>query len=297
MLGEIRSLFADTFMTFPLLLLGFIFFFGTLTSNVGLLYLLIGHFIVVPSLSFLSDPDSNPFTVDGGIKYFDGIQSIASLCIVLWINAHALGGGYNYLLFLLAIVPYLGNAFGGNKSVMYYYNPVGWFRSAATNDEDPEIRKNISPNCGMIPSGGSPRNNPSTWVSHLVFFYGFVFANALAIMNEPPPVLYDTMSPESQKTQANINARVNNRKNRTILVMVFSSIAIAAMLGLRYMTSYCEGSFFYNIAAIIITGLTGAAWFQLLYIDCGVRPADILGIVQGMVSPRMADNPIVCVGT
>ena len=285
-LGEIRSLFMDTFLTLPLLLLGFIFFFGTLTSNVGLLYLLIGHAILVPALCFLSDPASNPFAGGGAIG---GLQSVASLFALLWTHSHALGGGYNYFLFFAAIIPYICQAFGFNKSVMLFFNPIGWARASTTDDEAPQ---ESSPNCGMIP-GGKPGRNPSAWISHMMFLFGFIMANANTIMNEPAP----TVDPKFTKDKPTIDKRVRNRKNRAFMVMITTFIVFAFLIGIRYYTFHsCEGSFFYALIPIVITSLTGAAWFQILYNDCGIRPADILGIVQGMISPRMAENPIVCVG-
>lgn len=291
---EIRDLFRDTFYTLPLLILGFLFFFGTMTSNVGVLYLLIGHAILVPALSFLSDPASNIFI---NVVSFNTLSSILSLTIVLWTHAQALGGGLNYLLFLLMIVPYILQAFGFDKSVLFFYNPIAMARSNVYNDEESAYLKSKSGACAMLPNTSAPRINPSTWVSHFVFLYGFIMANATAIMNEPAPVQYNSnaLSENDGKTNK-IAERVTNRKKRSMLVMTFTTIIFVLLLAARYMYSDCEGSFMYNAIPIVITGLTGAAWFQILYVDCGIRPADILGIIQGMVSPRMADNPIVCVG-
>ena len=293
---ELRDLFRDTFYTLPLLILGFLFFFGTMTSNVGILYLLIGHIILVPALSFLSDPASNIFP-DGEMSIWNTLNSLASLTIVLWSHGQALGGGYNYLLFLLMIVPYILQAFGFNKSVLFFYNPIAMARSTVYNDEEKGYLDSKSSACAMLPNTGTPRINPSTWVSHFVFLYGFIMANATAIMNEPVPVEYNsnTLS-QSEGREQKIIERVNNRKKRSMMVMAFTTIIFALLLVARYLYSDCEGSFMYNAIPIIITGLTGVAWFQILYVDCGIRPADILGIIQGMISPRMADNPIVCVG-
>lgn len=293
---EIRDLLKDTFYTLPLLILGFLFFLGTMTSNVGMLYLLIGHIILVPALSFLSDPASNIFP-EGGMSIWNTLNSLFSLTIVLWTHAQALGGGLNYLLFLTMIFPYILQAFGFNKSVLFFYNPIGMLRSTVYNDEESNYIKSKSGACAMLPNTSTPRINPSTWVLHFVFLYGFIMANATAIMNQPVPIQYksNTLSENDANTKK-ILERVNHRKKRSIMVMIFTTIIFALLLAARYMYSDCEGSFIYNVIPIVITSLTGAAWFQILYFDCGIRPADILGIIQGMVSPKMADNPIVCVG-
>lgn len=291
---EIRDLFRDTFYTLPLLILGFLFFFGTMTSNVGVLYLLIGHAIIVPALSFLSDPASNIFIQ---VLSFNSLSSVLSLTMILWIHSHVLGGGLKYLIFLTMIVPYIGQAFGFDKSVLFFYNPIAMARSTVYNDEESAYLDSKSPACAMLPNTGKPRINPSTWISHFVFLYGFIMANAIGIMNEPAPVEYNSnFFSENQDKKNKIIERVNNRKKRSMLVMTFTTIIFILLVAARYMYSDCEGSFMYNAIPIVITALTGAAWFQILYVDCGIRPADILGIIQGMVSPRMADNPIVCVG-
>jgi hypothetical protein len=41
----------------------------------------------------------------------------------------------------------------------------------------------------------------------------------------------------------------------------------------------------------------GGAWFKLIEVSCGIPASDILGLVQGLISPVAIDNPIVCVGT
>ena len=52
---SLRNSLGDAFITLPLLLLGFIFLFGTLTSNTGLLLLFIGQAVLVPILGFLGN--------------------------------------------------------------------------------------------------------------------------------------------------------------------------------------------------------------------------------------------------
>jgi hypothetical protein len=194
------------------------------------------------------------------------------------------------------IVPYILQAFGFDKSVLFFFNPIAMARSTVYNDEESEYLKSKSGACAMLPNTSTPRINPSTWVSHFVFLYGFIMANATAIMNEPVPVEYNSNVLGNNDDKANkITERVNNRKKRSTMVMAFTTIIFAILLAARYLYSDCEGSFMYNAIPIVITALTGAAWFQILYVDCGIRPADILGIIQGMISPRMADNPIVCV--
>jgi hypothetical protein len=41
----------------------------------------------------------------------------------------------------------------------------------------------------------------------------------------------------------------------------------------------------------------GSCFFYITYKLCGVRPTDILGIVQGMAPSKLVDNPIVCIAS
>ena len=296
-LREIRDNITDTFYNLPLIMLGFIFLLATLTSNVGLIYLLLGHSTLVPALSFLSDRTSNPY-MDNKKNFMAGVKSLACQLFILTVQARALGGGLRYLMLLLCLLPFLGQIFGANKSAMFFFNPIGWFRSGEVDDESPELIGKKSETCGMLP-GGVPRENPSTWISHMAFFYGFLLANSDAIMNQPAPKLYnvDKNTKDYNKQKEKVRLRVQQRKRRVTMVITISTIIFLMLFIGRYLLSKCEGNFFYNIIPVVITSLTGAAWFRILYKDCGIQPSDILGIVQGMISPRMADNPIVCVGS
>jgi hypothetical protein len=70
----------------------------------------------------------------------------------------------------------------------------------------------------------------------------------------------------------------------------------AILVFFRYVRTPCESGLLYSLIPLIIIGLTGASWFKYVA-SCGVRPADVLGIVQGMISPDLIDNPIVCLGS
>lgn len=295
-LSEIRDNITDTFYNLPLVMLGFLFLLAILTSNVGLIYLLIGHSTLVPALSFLSDPSSNPF-VGGDTNIMTFIKTFFAQLFILTVQARALGGGTRYLMLLLSLLPFLGQVFGGNKSAMFFFNPIGWMRSAEVDDESPELLGKKPGTCGMLP-GGIPRENPSTWVSHMAFFYGFLMANSDALLKQPAPQLYNVKknTKEYNERKEKIRLRVQHRKRRVLMVITISTILFLMLFIGRYLLSKCEGNFFYNIIPVVITSLTGAAWFRILYKDCGIQPADILGIVQGMISPRMSDNPVVCVG-
>ena len=83
----LQSSFGDAFVSLPILIIGLIFFLGMLTSNVGLLYLFLGHLAVVPSLSFLSNEKGIPWADEDGTRNpVKAIQWILSLIILFGFN-------------------------------------------------------------------------------------------------------------------------------------------------------------------------------------------------------------------
>jgi hypothetical protein len=157
-----------------------------------------------------------------------------------------------------------------------------------------------SPNCSIIPRT-DPQNtqiysSPSSWVSHITFFFSFVFSNALAIFNEPVPELQNVKETERASRQRRLDERVKNRKTITGGIMALSMILLLLFLFFRYVYTPCESGFRRSIPGIIVAGITGASFYEFIYAYCGVRPADVLGIVNGLINPDMIDNPIVCVG-
>ena len=289
---SIRTSVGDIFLTFPLILVGFIFFLGTLTSNIGLLYLFAGHLFVAPSLSFLAN-EKGPAWFDGkDFSVFKSIQWIFSVFSVLTINIQALGGGNNNWMYLLVLLPFIGQFItrqvGSDKSVLWFFNVVGWFIH--------EKEVDAAPTCAMVPGADKLYTTPSAWLTHLTFFFGFVYANAAALLNEPVPTVNTTDSAEIESQTANIAKRVSNRKTIATTIVCSATFMFLVMLIFRYAKTPCEGGFFHSLIPLLIVGLTGASWFQIVYRSCGVRPTDVLGIVQGMISTVSADNPIVCVG-
>jgi hypothetical protein len=60
--------------------------------------------------------------------------------------------------------------------------------------------------------------------------------------------------------------------------------------------SPCEDEFYQSLFPMIYCFIAGYGWYLTL-ISCGISEADILGLVQGFISPHAIDNPIVCIGT
>ena len=296
----IRSTASDAFLTLPLLIIGFVFFLGALTSNVGLLLLFIGQVVVVPSLSFICNEGGPAWFIkksDGTWTWsiMKGVQWFFSLFFVLSIQSNALGGGGAYGLISFFLIPLIGQFIlhQGNNDVpvMFFLNPVAWFSDYPTTPR-------AAPTCAMVPNADTNEqyNSPSNWLTHLIFFAGFVLANAVAIHNQPVPQIRGGDPIDTAKRNADLEARVTNRKILVGGIITSLILSISVLTVFRYMRTPCEASFWYSLIPLTFVGLTGAAWFQFTYLSCGIRPTDILGIVQGMVSPNMIDNPIVCTG-
>lgn len=311
---EIRSSVGDAFSTLPLLIIGFTFFLGTLTSNIGLLYVFIGHLIVVPALSFLANAPGIIWMEGGVFAPAKIMKWIFSTLLVLGIHGNALSSvsnsSYSYLLYLALLIP-LGVNVGAyfysknNNKVLddslfppmfQYVNFFSWLLNFVGVRNDPPNGE-----CSMLPvkEKGSQGTGPSSWVTHITFFFGFILTNALAVYNQPTPTVNTSSNDAKQeKDRKNrLELRVRNRKWLSMSIFIISLIAFIILLLFRYKQTDCESTFLHSLVPLVIIALTGSAWFNLIFNNCGVRPADVLGIVQGMISPDLIDNPIVCVGT
>lgn len=269
-----RSLFRDAYLSLPLLLIGVLFFLGLLTSNIGMIYLFLGHIFAVPSLSYLFNESKLLGSTQNKLKFGFGSILIGSLLGVGFSSPSSKSWAWTLSSILVALA-----SFG------YSFIPHSTTGNAS---------------CAIFPSlqdDSVQYNRPTSWVSHIIFFFSFVMSNAIALYNEPTPELSGGVTDEQrEQRKQKLEQRVANRKSITVGVIIASSIALAILLFLRYKYTECEDSLLYSLLPMIVVGLTGSAWFSLIYKYCGVRPADILGIVQGLISPDLIDNPIVCMG-
>jgi hypothetical protein len=297
--GLLRQSFSDAFITLPLITIGLVFFLGMLTSNIGLIYLFFGHLLVVPSLAFFGNEkglkENGEWSLAKGIKY------IISLVILFTIYGVSLQGetksSLSFLIYLGVLIPLIGQAIQLNlpqeqqKSFFFFYNPFEWFMEKG--DKSPTA------SCEMFPTDSEDKiyNTPSNWVNHISFFFGFIIANSVAIYNEPTPKASGATEAAVKASAANIERRVTNRKWLAGTITALSIAVFIIILMFRYNKTECEQSFWISLIPILITTFTGVSWFKLVQTKCGVRPADVLGIVQGMISSELIDNPIVCVGS
>lgn len=296
---SLKQSFSDAFITLPLITIGLVFFLGMLTSNIGLIYLFFGHLLVVPSLAFFGNEkglkENGEWSLAKGIKY------IISLIILFTVYGVSLQeeteSSLSFLIYLAVLIPLIGQAIQLNlpqdqqKSFFFFYNPFEWFMQKS--ESSPTAA------CEMFPTDSEDKiyNTPSNWVNHLSFFFGFIIANAVAIYNEPTPKPSGATEAAVKTSKANIERRVTNRKWLAGTITALSIFVFLVILMFRYNKTECEQSFWISFIPLLITTVTGVSWFKLVQTKCGVRPADVLGIVQGMIPSELIDNPIVCVGS
>jgi len=300
----LQSTFGDAFTTLPLLIMGFIFFLGALTSNIGLLYLFLGHLIIVPALSYLGNEKISlfdemlKFNVTGILKY------LFSLAIFFGANAGSIFVSTDSTLYLMILSVIIVPCFlqlGLKETLFHFYNPLDWkYAMDSPRFSGIESSNTASPACNIVPTGSDDQiyNSPSHWVNHIVFFFGFIMSNTITVYSQPnPPKVSTGDSATDAKRNAEADQRVTNRKSLAVSIACVSTLVFLVLLFFRYKKTGCEGNFWLALVPIGISYGTGYGFFNLLYKACGVRPADVLGIVQGMISSDLIDNPIVCVGT
>ena len=299
--------FGDAFITLPLLIIGFIFFLGTLTSNIGLLYLFLGHLGIVPALEFLGNETRPLINFKNMLYYF--LSWLAFMLVHSFGLKGVTGSDLSHIVLLCGLPAvvlhiYLKFKDTSNENTFTFLDLVNipYWRSGVRSITASSPSCNLLPYSRSIteesPTTSTTLSSPSNWIYHIVFFFGFIFANALALYNEDVPDKVKTNDPKKDaERNANIDRRVSNRKSICIAIIILPIIILVILLWLRFSLTECEGSFTSSITHILITYATGISFCYVLIKSCGVRPADVLGIVQGMISTDLIDNPIVCVGT
>jgi hypothetical protein len=292
----IRDFSKDTFATLPLLLIGFTFLFGFLTTNTGLIWFFIGQILFVPAITLLVNENIiSLFSTRPGMTISALLMTfIPNLSVILSLIAKARRavdeeisvpdstvGGYIFPLFnniLILVSSFLASNQGNSSQ---------------------------DKTCSLLPAkeGDSVWAMPSSWIAEITFFCSYVLANALSLFNEPVPDLVPIKGlSEEEGLKANaaqkrkLDDKVFNRKVRSGWIIFTSLLALFIFMLMRYKMMNCEGSFVKSILPLLSI-ITGAfTWFNFVYTSCGVRPVDILGIMTQVVDQTMAQNPIVCTG-
>lgn len=283
----------DGILVLPHLLSGFFFFIGILTSNIGMLCLALGHFIIVPSISVFANREW-PFT---GVDLFSTIPSLIVLTLLLFFMV-----GASFASLVAALIPimyalkYIFFINGATTATLFdTINPYVWFTGI------PKPPSSAVDLCFLSPEekfSQGQRRSPSGWTIHLLFFLGFLIGNASNIYSMPIPTITKTgNAKQDTSSQEALEIRVNNRKVITGTIVGLAIVVGILLLYVRYSMSPCEGSIYENIFPMIYCFLFGLAFFSLITTSCGIPASDILGLVQGFISPGAIDNPIVCIGS
>ena len=305
-LFAVKDTCVDGLIVLPHVLMGFFLAIGLLTTNIGMISLALGQMFVVPSLSFAANA-----TTDFREDSLSGIfNSIVPVTILYMIGATVLETKYGFstitcliglalvylFKFMLDFYTFRGTAAAALFDVV---NPVVWF-SGRPIQANPDGQADI---CFITPEESRDklsmrRQTPSGWMIHVLFFFGFLLQNAYTIYTSPVPTIKTTgdASIDASRVEA-LNERVSNRKFTTGMVMAVSCIALLALILVRMNMTPCENSFGDTFVPMVICFIYGAAWYTILTDKCGISSTDILGIVQGFISPEAIDNPIVCIGS
>ena len=305
---SIKDSFQDGLLVLPHLLSGFFFFIGLFTTNIGMLCIAIGQLVIVPVLSHFAN-GKFPISYDKDGKFVFNVMGIASTLaaslIIMLIIISSIGGLTGFivgplLIGLLLIVNIIYSLFGNDPiSLFDSVNPSQWiFGPPEKREESNTALCYLSPEEMFTKGQPVQRRSPSGWTIHVLFFFGFLLANAYTMYDMPPPVLKptgDAKIDSSSKEQLNI--RVNNRKIITGTIFGLCLIGLLAILYVRMTLMPCEDSIFSIAFPMLYCFLFGIAWFTVITKSCGIPASDILGLVQGFISPQAIDNPIVCIGS
>lgn len=111
---------------------------------------------------------------------------------------------------------------------------------------------------------------PSWWVAQIVFFFFYLFSNAMDVYNIPPV----SDSPLEEW-------RVENRKGRASMIMGVSIFMLIFLLMMRALVTDLETKTGMLIGLVTMAPLA-YGWYQAA-VAAGARKSDVFGIVQQMV--------------
>ena len=304
-LFSIKDSLQDGMILLPQLLSGFFFLFGLLTCNIGMLCLGLGHFFIVPSLSFFAN---NEWTLyekgkkendQAKINALDGSKCVAASLVLAGTLLGPAWGTAVIIPIMIAlkfILPQFLSHIGETMTLFDTLNPYVLFYSGIKKKEASAVDLcYLSPE-DTLPSAAQ-RRSPGGWTIHLLFFTGFLLANAATLYSLPEPPIPTSGNPKIDKDNAEqIEILVNNRKIITGTILGLTILIVSILLYIQYTMTPCEDTIYESLIPMIFCTLFGVAWYTLLTVSCGIPASDILGLVQGFISPTAITNPIVCIG-
>lgn len=301
-LFSIKDSLQDGLLVLPHLLSGFFFFVSILTMNIGMLCLALAHFFIVPSISFFANNEWSLWSATGvniGGIAFSFIPAIALfVCLMNGANLSSISGFLLPLMYVIKLVlPMINQETFSTKMTLFdTINPYVWFMGKIEKKQAATVDL-----CYLSPEerlSGDQRRSPSGWLIHILFFFGFLLANASTLYALPTPTISRTGDANiDASSKEKLDIRVNNRKIITGSIIGLSIVSLALLLWFRYSFSPCEDTVYESLFPILYCFLLGFSFYSVLTNSCGIPASDILGLVQGFISPTAVDNPIVCIGT
>jgi hypothetical protein len=115
--------------------------------------------------------------------------------------------------------------------------------------------------------------NPSWWLAHVSFYFGYLITNASWIVN---------MAPASGASEATVKAR----KSRAITILVILCTLAVGLLYLRWQTGSEDALSL--IVGVVPFAAMSVGWFWFAK-QCGARDADVFSIITQIV-PEQAQG-------
>lgn len=286
---RIQSLLADSMETLPLLLSGLLFFIGTLTANTGMLLMIVSIVFGVNTLGFLLN--LKPYTQQTSGSIFRIVLSLGLMAALRF------------------TIPYMKKSEGITKDVLLGLTVSVYIVHALYMlfGQLSFTQEEVSGQCSVFGKAGSEFSNPSLWSIAITYIIGFIFANAYYVFAmDVPTVSEDFFKGETNEQVRNkrvaeqqklVDDRVMNRKIQTGMIMLVCIIVLVSLLWYRINLTNCEQSAFALVFPLLFVALISFYLFYFIVLDCGIRPADVLGITYDMVHPDLINNPVVCVTT
>ena len=141
-------------------------------------------------------------------------------------------------------------------------------------------------------TGSTPRTQDvlfTHWMGMAIFFFSYLITNAVKLYKMPPPKVTNP----SEQMKNSIRQKTSLRKSQMIVCMLMISLIALLFIMLR-VQSGCDG-FGGTSVAIIVFGLFGWGWFELLSVKNDARLSDIFGIANRLLSPdALVNQPMGC---
>jgi hypothetical protein len=116
---------------------------------------------------------------------------------------------------------------------------------------------------------------PSYWVAHVVFFCSYIFTNAYTVYNL------------DSATAGSAPWKIENRKGRSLMIMIVSLLSMGALILSRYVMTGAETVLGVIIGIGVFVPLA-YYWYQIA-IKNGSQNGDIFGIVQ-QIMPSIEED-------